>query len=465
MTSAAVDQPSGVPSKGGCWTPLTPFQTFAVMSLALVLMVIVGLNLFLSYFLAQTSLRRDADLMTKFVNSMVVADHAHAAFTRSGGNGATPKLWRFLNDLTMLPDVIRTAAFDNDGKVIWSSDRAMIGRTFVNNPELQKAFRGETVVSVSTANGEKREHIYQDDDVIRFVEAYLPIWSRSDAPSKVIGVVEIYRRPVDLFGSVLTYTRVIWYAGAAAAMLLYGVVFFLFWCSSRTISQQQSQLLEADQLARMGEMASAVSHGIRNPLASIRSSAELALAQETSPATSSTLQAIISESDRLEDWIRQYLIHADGHGEQDQAHIEQVLLSCIDHINPMIAQKQIELRLKIDDNISTCRINPLVFFQVTYSLIANAIDAMPKGGWLAVRGIRKNEVVEVTIEDSGLGMSKEQTEEAMKPFVTSKPTGLGLGLPLARQILNRHGGRLEIESALGYGTRATIVLPTAPATG
>ena len=102
--------------------------------------------------------------------------------------------------------------------------------------------------------------------------------------------------------------------------------------------------------------------------------------------------------------------------------------------------------------------------QVFSSLIANAVEAMPNGGRLTLTGAaRSTGLVSVEIRDTGTGMSEEQLARALKPFHTTKAKGLGVGLPLARRIVERMGGRIVLASRLGEGTTVELTLPPARA--
>jgi signal transduction histidine kinase len=96
------------------------------------------------------------------------------------------------------------------------------------------------------------------------------------------------------------------------------------------------------------------------------------------------------------------------------------------------------------------------------SLVANAVEAMPRGGRLEIRGAQRDQrFVKVEIRDTGVGMSGEQLSRALKPFHTTKSQGLGVGLPLARRIVERMGGRIRLASRLGEGTTVELDLPAA----
>jgi signal transduction histidine kinase len=108
------------------------------------------------------------------------------------------------------------------------------------------------------------------------------------------------------------------------------------------------------------------------------------------------------------------------------------------------------------------RVAPGVLEQVLNGIVTNAIQAMPDGGTIAVTArVAGDGLVELRLADTGCGMTEEELERAFVPFATSRPTGLGLGLALARRILMRHGARFSLESDHGRGTVAVLQLPIA----
>ena len=107
-------------------------------------------------------------------------------------------------------------------------------------------------------------------------------------------------------------------------------------------------------------------------------------------------------------------------------------------------------------------VGPVILTQVINGLIANAIEAMPDGGELAVRAEADHQgMIVVNIADTGPGITRESIRHAFRPFLTAKSGGLGLGLPLARRILARHSGELSLSGREGRGVTATIVLSAA----
>jgi signal transduction histidine kinase len=447
--------------------PFPLLRWFALLSAAAILFVSVTGTLFLSRFVERASLLQSTDGLAQLVNSIVEVENAHAFFLRDGPGGANDDFEEFLIHLGQLPSVLRTNVYGRDHTVLWSSDPVLIGRRFSDNDELEAAFAGTAVVStgrVSQAGekGEKAEHTELAGPGGRFVENYLPIWASPPHERTVIGVIETYRTPVRLLAAIQRTQEQIWWGALAITALLYLALCVIVARAARVMHRQQAALVAAEKLATAGEMASAVAHGLRNPLASIRSTAELGLESDAQSEVRELLAEIIDQADRLEGWIRQFLTSArSGAAEQVPADARAVIADCARQFGPTLARRGVALELRVPERLPRVRFCPVILRQILNSILANALEAMTDGGKLGVRAMSADAHVTIEITDTGPGMSDAEVAAALSPFATTKPAGLGLGLPLAREALERHGCSLRITSRPGAGTTVRLILPVA----
>jgi signal transduction histidine kinase len=110
-------------------------------------------------------------------------------------------------------------------------------------------------------------------------------------------------------------------------------------------------------------------------------------------------------------------------------------------------------------------VDPGRFGQIVGNLVANALDAVTVGGTVRVSAYCGPEGLRVLVQDDGPGMDGETLLRVEQAFVSTKAHGTGLGLPLARRLVEAHGGRLRLESTPGEGTRAEVILPPRPKEG
>ena len=436
---------------------------FALLSLVTVATISVSAAFWLSRFLSQEMLRRDAVLTADFVRSLVLAERAVPYF-RQPGSADQRELEENFQHLARMPDVVGANVYWANKTILWSSDRSMIGREFPDNPELDEALGGELVVHsgrIGDGPPTKSEHVHLGQRTRYYVESYIPVWDETGGTT--IGVVEVYRVPDALFDAIHTGQRVIWIGAVGAGLLLYAALFWIVRRADRVMRAQRRRLLEAETLAVVGEMGSAVAHGIRNPLASIRSSAEL-LQQSEGQGYAEAADDIIAEVDRLEKWVRELLSYAGPlHAAAGAVDLRAVLEDVVRDFQREIERRGVRQVTDLVEELPLAHGDPALMTQVFGSLVSNALEAMPDGGRLSVSGrvLGGGELIEIRVEDTGSGVLPEQMDKVFRPFQTSKPRGLGLGLPLARRIIERLGGTIELRSTPGVGTAVVVRLPTA----
>ncbi|MFZ5510833.1 MAG: sensor histidine kinase [Pseudomonadota bacterium] len=435
---------------------------FAVVGLLSIAALGVVAALLLSRLFADRMLRQEGVLTREFVQSVVLVEKAGTYFLDRGEGRAT-ELEDAFDHIARMPDVLRANVHSLERVVIWSSDRAIIGRRFGDNPELDEALAGELVVHLGDTRAgvrPKSELAGLDRDAGPFVELYLPI--RDEQGGRVIGVVELYKTPRALFEAIRLGQRSIWIGAAAGGLFLYLVLFGIVRRADNLIRVQQERLVESETLAAVGEMGSAVAHGIRNPLAAIRSSAELLLDADTESSREAAAD-IVAEADRLESWVRELLSFARPlSGKREPIRLDALVRAEVAAVRRETDRRGIAVTAEVRGPVPAVSADPLLIGQVLNSLLANAIEAIGHNGHIQVGVARQaGGQVAVSIRDDGPGMTEEQKKRLFKPFHTTKAKGLGIGLALAKRIIERFGGRIVVASEPGRGTRVDFTLPAA----
>ena len=415
----------------------------------------------LSRFMTREMLERDMAVSTEFVNSVVQVQRATSYFYGDTFDPKHPEMEEFFRHVANLPDVIRANVFSRDRTILWSSDSALIGQKFSDNAELEAAFLREAHPEIETReHGEKAEHAGLPAEADVFVENYLPIWSADGRI--IVGVVEMYKTPAKLLASISRAKDLIWLGASLAGLLVFVGLTVVVRYAGKMLAQQETRILEAERLAVVGEMTSAVAHGIRNPLAAIRSSAELALEDELQSETRESLIDIVLQSDRLESWIRGFLTraHEEGNTRGDICRAEDVLRNSFQTFAPQMAQRDIEWNVSSDGDAPLVLASPEDLTQVLNCLISNGIEAIERDGTIRADVTRNGDgMFRIDLVDSGPGFTEEAEAHLFQPLVSGKSSGLGVGLNLARRTIERLGGQLEIGNAPGGGARARINLP------
>ncbi len=441
---------------------------FSFLSLFCISAIGVALATVVSNFLTKNMIQRDAIVSKEFIESIIEAENTWSYFKEPYAPEASPILESFFNHLAHLPDVVRANVYAQDRTVIWSSNKEFIGKKLGANPELEETFAGELIVEIGVVGSdEKPEHASFGPELMgkEIIEAYLPITdSRNNA---IVGVVELYKSPAALFAAIEEGKHLVWIATSAGGVLLYGALFWIVRRANTVIHGQQEKLIYSETMAAIGEMASAVVHGIRNPLAAIRSSAEISL-EEHSESARESLADIIVESDRMDRWLRELLLYSRASCTpaalgQEVSNIGNVCKEHLEDFTNALEERGINVVDDIQEPLPRVVGSAIALGQVLSTLLSNAFDAMPDEGDLkvVVRLENSGRAVMVQISDSGPGLSETALINIFRPTFSTKQKGLGLGLALSKRIVNRYGGSLRIESSEGKGTIATMRLPTA----
>lgn len=436
--------------------PFEPTRRFAILGLVLTVLVSVACSFLLSRLMVRHLLRQDAAVSMEFVQSVLEVRQARDYFT--GRRAADTHLVEFFNRIASMPHVLRANVYSNERTIIWSSDPALVGRHFDDNPELEAALRGDLEVSLEEMRS-KAEHVALASDRKKaVVENYLPVRSGGD----VIGVVEVYKSSHALSDAIDKGLRLIWVAGIGGGLFLYGLLLWAVHRAERIIQAQQARLVQNETLAALGAMASAVAHGIRNPLASIRSSAELNLENASEPVREAS-EDIVDEVDRLERWVRDLLAYAVPEaGEPENVRVSEVLDDSLQGFARVFAKRDIRVSAQAEHAATLVRADQALLTQAFNCLLTNAMEAMPHGGEVKLTtSLAAPGRLRVSISDTGMGFSPAGLQNAFVPRKSTKRTGLGLGLPLTRRIVERFGGRIELVSRGTGGATVNVDLPIA----
>jgi two-component system NtrC family sensor kinase len=227
----------------------------------------------------------------------------------------------------------------------------------------------------------------------------------------------------------------------------------------------------AEKLAAVGRLAAGVVHEINNPLATISACAEALESRLNEGAFDSSpevqdlrdyLSLIRSEAFRCKSITNGLLDFSRARaGEHLPVNINEVISSAARLIMHQRRGDKIEIRIEVMEQLAPVSGDEGQLQQAVIALATNGIDAMPEGGRLTLRGRNENDHVLVEVGDTGVGIAPDNLTKIFDPFFTTKEIGRGTGLGLAvcYGIVTEHGGRLDVQSALGSGTIFTISLP------
>jgi signal transduction histidine kinase len=229
----------------------------------------------------------------------------------------------------------------------------------------------------------------------------------------------------------------------------------------RELRAQGEALVRSERLAAIGRIAAQITHEIRNPLSSISLNAEEL--GERAPTARELCDAIVREVDRLTAITEDYLRFARLPKPQvARADLNETVRDLCDFVRPELDAARVRLELSLSPELPRVHADVAQLRQLLLNLIRNAREAMADGGQLTVSTRGGEGTVSVEVRDTGPGIPPERRERIFDPFFTTKERGTGLGLAMAQEIAQEHGGQLTVESAPGAGTAFTLQLPTAP---
>jgi signal transduction histidine kinase len=223
-----------------------------------------------------------------------------------------------------------------------------------------------------------------------------------------------------------------------------------------------------EHLAMLGRLASVLSHEIRNPLGALSILVDVLEEELQQPAPENRNQVAQALVDmrtmlsRMDDLVQNYLSLA----RLAELHLEPVDLgalveTCVQEAHQQAPHCHIALHLEDLATLGQVNLHQNAFRRVLTNLMQNAIDAMPEGGTLTLRGRSAGAWTYLEVQDTGCGIDIEHLSRLFTPFHTTKENGTGLGLYVVREILAAHGGTINVASTPGTGTTCLVTLPLA----
>jgi signal transduction histidine kinase len=254
-------------------------------------------------------------------------------------------------------------------------------------------------------------------------------------------------------------------------------------------SRLYARMKERDRLAALGAMAAGLAHEVKNPLGAIKGSAQLleefAQPGKDDPQAAEFIGIILEEVERLDRVVGSFLDYARPHaGNPIPIDVNAAIRRTV-QILASQGTENVKLELELADELPHAKIDPEKFRQVMINLIQNAIQAMDGRGRVTLSTLPRRssrpwvgpppsersiatrqeniDCVEISVRDTGPGISQKVLKNLFIPFFTTKEQGTGLGLAISQSIVQNAGGAIHVQSQSGAGTTFTIVLPAAEA--
>ncbi|MBZ0274225.1 hypothetical protein K8I61_19465 [bacterium] len=243
------------------------------------------------------------------------------------------------------------------------------------------------------------------------------------------------------------------------------------------VRAMETAVKRSERMAALGKLAGGIAHEIRNPLASLSGSIQLLSRELSLDALNRQLMDIVlRETDRVNALVSDFLAFARP-GKNNECLVDARIVG--NEVVTMLAGEpvcrdgQVKVHALLDERLYV-RADPNNLRQVLWNLAVNAVQAMPDGGVLTLRGRVREEpvegfdadkIVELTVTDTGLGITEDVMSAIFDPFFSTKDNGTGLGLTMCHNIVEMYKGRVLVDSRPERGSRFTVQLPAAPRAG
>jgi PAS domain S-box-containing protein len=230
--------------------------------------------------------------------------------------------------------------------------------------------------------------------------------------------------------------------------------------------QLEAQRRRTEHLAFLGKLAAGLSHELRNPLGAVFLHVDLLEEELRQPAVDSPEQVtesfreIKTQLARLDDLVQNYLsLVRVSTIQRELTDISTMLTTVPQELTDRLTAHGITLRYDGVDRLGLVPLHSNTFRRAVLNLLQNAMEAMPQGGAITLRGQRRDSQVLLEVQDTGDGIPAEHIPRLFEPLYTTKPGGTGLGLYIVQEIVAAHGGQVAVHSTRGRGTTFTITLP------
>ncbi|HIE18095.1 TPA: hypothetical protein EYP75_00060 [Candidatus Bathyarchaeota archaeon] len=241
---------------------------------------------------------------------------------------------------------------------------------------------------------------------------------------------------------------------------------------SRTsqLKQIQKHLVEAERMAAIGEAVTMIGHDVRNPLQVIFNTLYLGMKKIDGMKVSSEekkhLKTLLEKIHNQADYINRMILDLQDYTKGVTPELAKLDLHKLlkEALSSITIPEKINVTLKVENGFPKILADPIMMKRVLINLTKNAIEAMPEGGEIRISTSVKESNAIIEVEDTGIGIPKENINEIFRPFFTTKPKGLGLGLAVCKKLIEAQGGEISVESEIRKGAKFKIKIPIAKGT-
>ena len=463
---------------------LLPFELvkyFAVTSLLLILLASLVLSWIVSNNARHVLLKRSEDysrLFAENLNRQVFIQFVLPTVVRYGRIALSDpvqfeRLDTIVRNITRGMHIESVSFFDSRENIIsYSTVPDLVGKRNMGGLEYTKALHGENN-SKLVSSGSLINLVPGMPRVFCRLKTYVPFRQedrQGERTGDIMGVIEVVQDLSDDLAAIIGLQGRIIVVSLLIMSVLFTILGLIVIKANRIMAARarerlrlEEKLNQAERLATLGKMVASVSHEIKNPLGIVRSTAEILGKRITqvAPGNEHLARIIVDETSRLDAIVREFLDFARPRELRLQAGSVNDIVERLNRIiGAELESHGIELVTDLDPNLFHLPLDRDQLYQALFNIAHNAQQAMPDGGRLCIRtaNLANRTGVEIKITDSGCGIGEEKISDIFTPFFTDKHRGTGLGLAITRNIIEKHGGTIEVHSQEGEGATFRIVL-------
>jgi signal transduction histidine kinase len=470
------------------------------LSIVICIVIVAGFSMsyFVSDYFKQTILKRDVDVNAKFIALQAKQHLTPEDFAPKDFDKKDKKYSQFFNEIDT-DEIVRIKVWSTNQVVIYSDDKAIVGKPFHDNDELNESLDGgEVVTEISSLT---KSESTSEKNFGQLIEMYIPIKSNS---GKIIGVIETYASLDTVNAYIENANKIIFLGTLSSIIVVVAIIMMTFktfrrnlinpilgiqkhtkliaegkWdiksqsvgydevknlgnqveIMSSKLKEQQVKITKTERLSAIGELAARLAHDLRNPLSIIRNSLILIRHRFGSDPESVEYfnridRSIYRMSHQLEN-VMDFVTTKEFKVSSND--INAIIKNALEKAN---IPDSIKVNLSTEDITLDCDQSKLeVVFD---NILVNAKQAIGSSGTINIRVNKEPDWVKIEIQDSGHGIPDDVLPKIFEPLFTTKQEGTGLGLPSCKNIIEQHGGSISVKTELDKGTTFIITLPIKP---
>ncbi|MCE3242218.1 MAG: two-component system sensor histidine kinase ZraS [Deltaproteobacteria bacterium] len=380
----------------------------------------------------------------------VIVVHANADYILNFKNEIGVQ--RQIEELGQQSDIDYVALLDSSLKFVAHTDRGLVDQKETDPSILKVGADGQELSRIVELEAGKREYqilkpMRMNGSALGFLKIGLSLdpvdiaWRNSLSSMAVLGLAIL---TVGIFGM--------------------AVIFYNQYSHTQQVKNLEAEVAQRDRLSALGNMAATVAHEIRNPLNSVsmglqRLKGEFRPTQDEEEY-SRFIELMRGEVQRLNSIVEEFLSLARPlEIKPEPVRIDELLKEMAVLVESDAKSKKVEIKVVVPPELPAAWVDRNYFKQALLNLILNGMQSMPHGGLLTLEAKVAHGKMVVIVADTGDGIPKDILPRIFEPYFTTKTKGAGLGLSIARRIVEAHGGTLTVDSAVGQGTRFQLAVP------